>query len=271
LLHDKLAQQYEVIDVQLLSALEPDSPRIAIERATKPNIQAVLDLLAGRPVGEPRRNEIDPNRQLRRATPDDLVFLFISSHGYADPQGNFYVIPSDTGGLTGITEESLNRCLSRRQTANCVDAGAFLARSISSDDLANWWKDINAGEILMILDSCHSAAVPGREFRPGPLGDRGFGPLSYDKGMRILTATQPDKRARATLLQGLGHSLLTQALISASRAGQKMSLADWLQEAERAVPELYKSLYPGIKETEVQYPVLLDFTRNRKPMTAQRQ
>lgn len=264
LLRAKLSGQYEVIDMQLLSALEPDGPRIALEQATKANIQAVLDLLADRPVAATRRQEIDPQHQLRRATPDDLVVLFISSHGYADPQGNFYVIPADTGEPTGLTEERLNECLSHTPAAGCAAATDFLARSISSDDLASWWNDVDAGEMLMILDSCHAAAVPGREFKPGPLGDRGFGQLSYDKGMRILTATQPDKTARATLLVGAGHSLLTDALINALTAQQQVSLAEWLQEAEWRVPVLYRDLYQVVKEEEIQYPVLLDFTKKRQ-------
>jgi hypothetical protein len=92
--------------------------------------------------------------------------------------------------------------------------------------------------MMMILDSCHSAAAPGREFRPGPLGDAGLGQLSYDKGMRILTATQPDKTARATLVQELGHSLLVEALLQEANAHPRETLAEWLQETEQEVPVL---------------------------------
>ena len=73
-----------------------------------------------------------------------------------------------------------------------------LQKTISSDELSLWLRDIDAGEMMMIVDACHSAAaVQGAGFKPGPMGSRGLGQLSYDKGMRILTATQADKTAAA--------------------------------------------------------------------------
>ena len=111
----------------------------------------------------------------------------------------------------------------------------------------------------MILDSCHSAAAPGREFRPGPLGDAGLGQLSYDKGIRILTATQPDKTARATLVQELGHSLLVEALIEEGKAHPQETLAEWLHDTEQQVPVLTHRLYPELSEADVQLPELFDF------------
>src|SRR5205823_12493612 len=59
LLRAKLGERYERVEIQLLSTLEPDGPRIALEQATKANIKAVLDLLADRPVADARRQEID--------------------------------------------------------------------------------------------------------------------------------------------------------------------------------------------------------------------
>ena len=45
----------------------------------------------------------------------------------------------------------------------------------------------------MIVDACHSAAsVDEAGFKPGPMGSRGLGQLAYDKGMRILAASQAD-------------------------------------------------------------------------------
>ena len=52
---------------------------------------------------------------------------------------------------------------------------------------------VDAGELAMVVDACHSAAAvqqPG--FKPGPLGGRGLGQLAYDKGMRVLAASQAD-------------------------------------------------------------------------------
>jgi hypothetical protein len=42
----------------------------------------------------------------------------------------------------------------------------YLAHSVSSSDLAAWWNGVDAGETLMILDSCHSGAAAGKEFDP---------------------------------------------------------------------------------------------------------
>jgi hypothetical protein len=126
------------------------------------------------------------------ATPDDAVVLYVASHGYADPQGNLYIIPFDTGTNFGITEELLAHCSSQPEwNGPCRQAQSFLQRTISSADLSAWWQGVDGGELVMILALCHSGALPGKTFRPGPLGDAGFGQLSYDKRMTLLSASQP--------------------------------------------------------------------------------
>jgi WD40 repeat protein len=265
LLHEKLASDYEVVDLSLFSTLAPDSPRVLLQQATKANLKAVLDVLAGKAVSSALREQIDPSHKLRPATPDDAVVLFISSHGYADPGDTFYVVPYDTGVMQGITEDLLRRCQAHAEDASpvCTSAKRFLERTISSREFAAWWAGVDAGEMVMILDSCHSAAVTGREFRPGPLGDAGFGQLSYDKGMRILTATQPDKTARATLVQGLGHSLLVEALLEEAKANPQGTIAEWLRDTVQRVPVLTHRLYHELREADVQLPELFDFAIER--------
>ncbi|WP_263350613.1 WD40 repeat domain-containing protein [Acidicapsa acidisoli] len=261
LLHEKLASEYNVIDVSLLSTLAPDSPRVVLEQATKANVKAILDLLAGRSITDTERDAVDPDHKVQTATPDDAVVLFISSHGYADPQGTFYVVPYDTGAVSGVTEDVLTRCLTHpeEQSPACQKASAFLQRTISSQDFSAWWAGVDAGEAVMILDSCHSAAMPGREFRPGPLGDASFGQLGYDKRMKILSATQPDKTARATMVQGLGHSLLVEALIQEAKAHPQEPLAQLLHDTQQQVRPLVRQLYPEMKEADIQLPALFDF------------
>jgi WD40 repeat protein len=262
LLHEKLAKDYEVVDIPLFSTLAPDSPRVLLQQATKANLKVVLDLLAGKAVDSSLRDAVDPDHRLQPATPDDAVVLFISSHGYADPEGTFYVVPYDTGTAPGVTEDLLTRCQAQAEDRSpaCARANAFLERTISSQEFAVWWAGVDAGEMVMILDSCHSAAMPGREFRPGPLGDAGLGQLSYDKGMRILTATQPDKTARATLVQELGHSLLVEALLQEAKAYPQETLAQWLHDTEQQVPLLTHRLYPELSEADTQLPELFDFS-----------
>ena len=260
----RLSKEYEVVLVHLVSTFETNSPRPALKQATKGNLRAVLELLSGRSPDKTGLTAVTNVERLRAATPDDLVAVFISSHGYADPEGNFYVIPYDTGQPTGVSEATLNECMKEAKVSDgCREERAFLDRSISSHELAEWWREVDGGELLMILDSCHAAAAPGREFRPGPLGDLGFGQLSYDKGMLILTATQPDKAAWATARKGINRSLLSDVLIKALNIKPEISLAELLKEAERQVPKEYNRVFPDVKEEDVQLPLLLDFSRNK--------
>jgi WD40 repeat protein len=103
LLRVKLESEYpEVDEIPLYSDLDSDSDRVQSKTATKADLKAVLDLLAGVAVDQSLREEIDPKHRLKPASPDDAVVLYIASHGYADPQGTFYVMPYDTGSNWGI-------------------------------------------------------------------------------------------------------------------------------------------------------------------------
>jgi WD40 repeat protein len=244
--------------------------------ATKAMIKAVVDLLAGRRAQVPADllRRIPNAPQLERVTPDDLVLISYAGHGYTDQKGVFYFIPSDIGaGAKGLAE-ILNRC-------------------ISSTDLSLWLRDVDAGEVLMIVDACYSeAAIKSKDFKPGPMGSRGLGQLSYDKGMRILTATQADNVALE--VERLGQGLLTYALL---KDGLENSAADfrpvdkrimtteWLGFGVKRVPELYDDVrsgklrllengspvtkeradlvFAGIKKT-TQQPALFDFSLRRK-------
>ncbi|MFN0123052.1 MAG: hypothetical protein ACKV2V_21335, partial [Blastocatellia bacterium] len=193
---EQAGQFDEIISVPLLSDYEAGGAGLAEKTATRENLEATLALLAGRPVTPARRAAIPNQQRLRPVTPDDLVLLYIASHGYADPQGTFYVVPYNIGDAAGISVGLLRSCQTGTDNqAQCAEARAFLRRCISSAELTSWMKGLDAGEMTLILDSCHSTAVAGPGFKPGPMGDRGFGQLSYDKGMRILTATQSDNVA----------------------------------------------------------------------------
>ncbi len=148
--------------------------------ATKANIRFVFELLAGKtlPASTLQLLEkavgIGTLKKIRQATPNDLILISFSSHGYADKNGVFYVLPSDIGKNSGrtITDD-------------------LLRNSISSDELSLWLRDVDAAELVMIMDACNAAsAVEGRDFKPAPMGSRGLGQLAFDKGMKILAATQ---------------------------------------------------------------------------------
>jgi WD40 repeat protein/uncharacterized caspase-like protein len=294
-LSEKLSQggeYHEVVPVSLISDYQTkDGQRVVSEKsASKANIRAVLDLLAGKTV-DPEIAKTIPNAdKLRRATPDDFVIISISSHGYADQNGSFYLIPYDVGAG------------SRRE----ITAG-LLQHCISSEELNLWLRDVDAGQMVMIVDACHSAAsVEGEGFKPGPMGSRGLGQLAYDKGMRILTSTQSDDVALETDLtqQGLLSYALTHDGIDAGEADFKprdkaITLSEWLEYGVDRVPKLYteiaqkyqlvalnqlKNISIGrndrtrllifsrdgtnssLKKNSNQQPSLFDFTRSRNPV-----
>ncbi len=265
-------QKYEVISMPLTSTSEM---HVDEALATKGNIQAVLDLLSGRPVNEKVMKQLPHSELLRPARPDDLVLIFFSSHGYTDSnEGIYYFFPRDIGeDHTKVSSELLKRC-------------------ISSEEMSYWLRNVDAGELVLIVDTCHAAATvdqPG--FKPGPMGSRGLGQLAYDKGMRILAASQADDVAIESnkIKQGLLTYALVRDGLDQQRAVQegRITLGSWLRYAEQRVPTLYDEVLRGeikdAKETvdkqvmpilpdekrerTVQRPTLFDYGRNRSIVT----
>lgn len=171
---------------------------------------------------------------LEAATPDDLVIVTYSGHGWTDSIGNFFLVPSN--GRTG-------------------GEGADLALLVSSADLSHALRTNQAGEIALITDACFSSAiVQSGSFKPGPLGDAGLGQLAYDKGLLILAASQADNYA--VELPSLHHGLLTYALAGpgegldlpgrADTDGDgTIRLEEWLAYAEMRLPSLSADLQIG--------------------------
>ena len=211
-----------------------------VKTAVKPNLRAVLAVLAGKmqvqefkrliPGAEQLLPDID---RLGKATPDDLVIISVSSHGAADDKGNFFLYPYDTG---------------HEQTR-------VLGRSISSEELSLWLLDVDAGDLLMVIDACQSGAAPGEGFKAGPMDSRGLGQLAYDKGMKILTATQADSAAleiddlelNGKVIRG---GLLTYVLIDEAIKEKKamdkenkvITATGWMEYAVARVPQMYEEV-----------------------------
>jgi hypothetical protein len=194
-----------------------------------------------------------------------------------DVSGDFYIIPYDIGKI-----------------ALCSVNDELLKRAISSEELSLWLRYVDAGEMLMIVDACYSsAAFQGGEFKPGPMGSRGLGQLAYDKGMKILAATQADNVAReyGTLAQSLLSYILTKEgiadeLADFKPADQVVMTTEWLQYAEARVPKWYdehttrkakqsqsvatkpdvekRLLQQRVSEEQIQIPSLFDFTRKKR-------
>ena len=228
----------EVVPISLLSdfELKDGHHTVTLQQATKANLKLLLDLLAGKTV-DPKLLAAIPNAdQIKPARPEDLVLISFASHGYADEAGRFYLVTYDTGAG------------SKREVTP-----ALLKHSISSDELSLWLRDVDAGELVMIIDACQSAAaVEGAGFKPGPMGSRGLGQLAYDKGMRILAATQADNVALEN--RQIQQGLLTYALIhdgiELGRADfkpedQTITLGEWLEYGVERVPQLYEEIKSG--------------------------
>ncbi len=147
-------------------------------RVTAKAISTILEILSG------RMDRIEGQRilagfgidgsNLDVSTPDDIVIVTFSGHGWAKKNGEFFLVPADAIWPEGGDEPVTSSLISAAQ-------------------LSQLFRPMQAKDIIFIIDACHSAAsVDNGKFKPGPLGDPGLGQLAYDKGIRILAATQAD-------------------------------------------------------------------------------
>jgi hypothetical protein len=229
--------------------------------AKKATLKAVFDLLAGREAEPMARARIPNAARLQEATPDDLVLITASTHGYTDQAGTFYLLPSDIPLETGrqVTQELLNA-------------------SISSDELTAWLRSVDAGDLVIVVDACHAAAaVEGTDFKPGPMGSRGLGQLAFNKGMRILTATQSADVALEVneLQQGLlSYALvadgLRQSAADREPVDSQVTLSEWIAYGVDRVPELHRRLHAGEPITDAGGEVQVDVRGIDVPQTDER-
>lgn len=261
----------DVVTIPLISDTDPARSTAA----TKAAIRGVIDLLAGRDVSAETRALIPNADRISAALPEDLVLISFSGHGYTDDGGIFYMLPADIGADAekAVTHE-------------------LLPRTVSSDELTSWLRDVDAGELVLIVDACHSAAaVEGEGFKPGPMGSRGLGQLAYDKGMRVLAASQAEDVALESdlLRQGLLTYALVQDGLRASQADNDpedgvITLSEWLAYATERVPSLYQEVLEGEVQTfgrgfdvegegeddpNFQRPALFDFRKGQRPVVLQ--
>jgi WD40 repeat protein len=215
--------------------------------ATRDNLRAVMDLLAGRPVADGVRDAIPNAARVLKAVPEDRVVFLISTHGYLGDgaigvSGEYYLAPTDIGAASGRTVTTVG-----------------LRHWISSAELAAWLLHIDAIEIAIVLDACHSGGVTGESFKPGPMNSRGLGQLAFDKGMRILAASQAANVALEydTLQNGILSYALVKEGIEAGEADASgdgsIGLQEWLRFGERRVPVLHEQIQRGLRGESVQF------------------
>jgi WD40 repeat protein/uncharacterized caspase-like protein len=263
----------DIVPISLIS--DAGGPMLA----TKAKLKAVLDRLAGRGSDV---SDIPNAERLHQVAPEDMVLISFSGHG-VDVDGLFYLIPSDTGVPSDKTS-------SQEDLSDPV----LLAHSISTDELESWLRDVDGGDIVLIIDACHSAASVDSGFKPGPMGDHGLGQLAYEKGIRILAASQAQESAGESSLTQQGflsfalvHDGLERNKADFKPKDQKITLAEWLSYGMERVPGLADEVARGAlgtgnvtaKPTEIgargnrrkrlalQQPALFDFTNGRRDPT----
>lgn len=260
----------------MLSAASGAGPRI-----TRAVLASLLGILSGadrdQALGELRAAGVDAT-PLEQSTPDDVVIISFAGHGWADKLGNFYLVPIDASWPAGASAPDITRL-------------------VSAADLTMWLRDIEAADIAVIIDACHSAAsVDAGDFKPGPMGDAGLGQLSFDKGMRILAATQADDVALED--PGLRQGLLTYALAGEGLTADggkadldrdgRIVLDEWLRYATVRLPSLSSDARVGrlgggagsrgfnvvgggaLKKPRTQEPSLFDFTNQASTVVLRR-
>jgi WD40 repeat protein len=218
---------HETHHLVLAAERDASGARARVDRVT---LGRVLSLLAGdgdreKILAALRADGIEAG-MLQAATPDDAVIVSFSGHGWANPRGDFYLIPGDGRWPDG---------------SDAPDLSTVFATA----DLVAPFQLMHAAEIVLVIDACHSAAsVADGRFKPGPMGDSGLGQLAYDKGIRILAATQADDVALEDAR--LGQGLLTYALaVDGLGAGAadldgdgRIRVDEWLAYAVRRMPTL---------------------------------
>lgn len=223
------AKQYEdVVWVPLIS--DADKGMLLVDNARKSKVRAVFRLLGGVNIDRKQLIGIPGAQRLARANPEDLIIVAVSTHGDIDKAGRFYFLPHDIGKGDELNDK-------------------MLQKAISSEELSEWLRDVDAMSMVMIVDACHSAAVVrAGEFKPGPMGSRGLGQLAYDKRMRILAATQTDQYALETpqTEQGLlSYALIMDGLVRGEanfdpKEDDRIMLSEWLRYGAKRVPKLYE-------------------------------
>lgn len=190
--------------------------------ATRANVLAALERLAGAPLDHftPEQQKLFSN--LAPAQPEDGFFLYYAGHGTASGD-RFYLIPYDV---------SLPS-----------DTAAAPGNTISDLDLEAAFEKIDVGRSLFVIDACRSGRLlESAEWRVGPMNSKGIAQLAYEKGMDILTASQGYQSALEASLYG--HGFLTYALVeeglktTADAVDGKVELRNWLDYATTRVPEL---------------------------------
>jgi WD40 repeat protein/uncharacterized caspase-like protein len=212
---------YKVVTVPVLN-----------EQATKANIISALARLAGTETGPIMPGQPAGFQNLQPATPRDSIFIYYAGHGAASAETpRFYL---------WVHDFALDQF-------NGDEASLLKLPGVISDlELERSLEKIDAREIVLVLDACHSGkSLQMEDPRQGPMNSQGLAQLAYEKGMYILAAAEGNQLAQE--LDKYQHGLLTYALVveglekfqadDAPHDGQ-ISLREWFDYASERVAQL---------------------------------
>lgn len=141
----------------------------------------------------------------QRVGPDDTAIVYFSGHGYHDPAGGDalqYVLPYD---------------------ASLSDLGGT---AIRGDHMTAMLRDVKAGRLLVIFDSCHSGGAVDlkapTELKQG-LAEDYYANLAQGKGRVVMASSRPEEYS--LILKGAANSLFTTYLVAALK-GDGPTLGD---------------------------------------------
>lgn len=243
----------EVVPLMLTSPPATSVGSSTAAAATRANIETILARMAGKRIAEKHLQTIPGFEQLSETNPEDTVVLFFSTHGYRNDAGKFFIFPHDLG-----------------QDKDKTVTDDLLAHTISSEDLSRWLRDVDAGELILLIDACYSkSAVQGANDKLGPFGSRGLGQLSYDKAMRVLAASEDKARGVREEKKGLLTLALKEGLDKKKAdfdpPNDIITVGEWLKYALMRVPSLDQELFSRPEKlVPIQQPALFDFSKKRR-------
>jgi nucleoside phosphorylase len=166
-----------------------------------------------------------------RTGPDDTAVVFFSGHGAHNPRGDDaqqFILPYD-----------------------CNPAN-LPGSAIAGDELTALIRDIQAGRVLVLFDSCHSggAAEPKNGLPTLKLGfsEDYYQTLAQGHGRVVIASSRPNELS--WVLHGMAHSLFTHYLLEALR-GQGPSLGDGYVR----VFDLFRHVAANVPKRTEQHPI----------------
>lgn len=231
----KTGRYEDVVSIQLLSDRTPGAGNSLL--ADKQSLLDTLAVMSGRKASNRKTEMLLKSLGVKVVQPEDSVVIAFSTHGAVDnSSGMFYLFPCDIGKKqnSGLTPD-------------------LTRHAISTSELEDAVKNIDASSITMIIDSCHSGAASGKDTRGGPMDNPGLAQLAYYKKMRILAASNAASGAQEN--SDIGHGFLTYALLKEGLADDgradcltrdgRVSMEELLRYAQAEVPRLDQLRWQG--------------------------